>query len=144
LIFSRGHAIQDYSLQDRLQGQVTGTCYKKGDNFMARMARIKFLNPKDGYYHIMSRNVLKSFLLDGSSKEFFLSLMKKLSQVYFTKVATFAIMSNHFHLIVQMIPEDEITEDDASVPFVDIFKMAAVSYGFLFVLIVFLHECVRY
>lgn len=79
---------------------------------MARMSRIKFNNPRDGYYHIMSRTVLKSFLLDDDAKGFFLYLVKLLSRVYFTRVATFTIMSNHFHLIVQMRGNEEISDDD--------------------------------
>lgn len=79
---------------------------------MGRMARLKLRNPKSGYYHITSRTVLKSFLLDEMEKEYFLKLLKKLSRVYFVKVATFAIMSNHFHLIVQMVPSEEISDEE--------------------------------
>ena len=53
---------------------------------MPRMARLKFQHPEEGYYHIISRTVLKSFLLDEGEKEYFLTLLKKLSQVYFVKV----------------------------------------------------------
>lgn len=79
---------------------------------MARLSRIKFSDPKEGYYHIMSRTVLKAFLLDKTAKEHFLRLFKKMSRVYFTNIATFTIMSNHFHIIVQMLPSNEISDEE--------------------------------
>ena len=84
----------------------------KGGDMMARMTRLKFYNPRSGYYHITSRTVLKSFLLGDVEKDYFLKVLQKLSQVYFVRVATFTLMSNHFHLIIQMIPSDEISDED--------------------------------
>ena len=68
--------------------------------------------PRDGYYHIVSRTVLKSFLLDEVAKEKFMVILRKLSQVYFVRVVSFAIMSNHVHLIVRMLPEEDISDED--------------------------------
>jgi len=77
---------------------------------MARMARLKYHDPRDGYYHLISRTVLKSFLLDDESREVFLSNLRMLARVYFVKVVTFSLMSNHFHLIVRMLPAGEISD----------------------------------
>ncbi|MBN2381736.1 transposase, partial [bacterium] len=77
---------------------------------MARQSRLKYEDPRSGYYHIVTRTVLKSFLLDEIAKEEFLSILRKLSQVYFVKVVSFAIMSNHVHLIVRMLPQEEISD----------------------------------
>lgn len=77
---------------------------------MPRMARMKYSDPKEGHYHIISRTVLKAFLLKKREKEYFLKLLKKMARVYFVKIETFSVMSNHFHLIIQMIPEDDITD----------------------------------
>jgi len=79
---------------------------------MTRIARIKFAHPEDGYYHIVSRTVQQSFLLGDVEKEYFKKLLRWLSQVYFVRVGTFAVMSNHFHLIIQMIPSHSISKDD--------------------------------
>ena len=79
---------------------------------MARLARIKFHDPTEGYYHVTSRTVLGEFLLEETEKEFFLKLLKKLSNVYFVKVETFAILSNHFHIVFQMIPSNKISDKD--------------------------------
>ena len=79
---------------------------------MARLSRLKFSNPEEGYYHVISRMVQQEFLLGEKEKEYFLSLLKKLSQVYFVRVATFSIMENHIHLICQMIPSDQVSDED--------------------------------
>ncbi|MBN2384604.1 transposase, partial [bacterium] len=77
---------------------------------MARRSRLKYEDPRSGYYHCVTRTVLKSFLLDEVAKEEFLNLLRKLAQVYFVKVVSFAIMSNHVHLIVRMLPQEEISD----------------------------------
>jgi len=79
---------------------------------MARMRRLKYHDPRDGYYHLISRTVLKSFLLDDESREFFLGTLRLLARVYFVRVVTFSLMSNHFHLIVRMLPSDDIGEKE--------------------------------
>jgi len=79
---------------------------------MSRMARLKYRDPRDGYYHIISRTVLKSFLLDDEARETFLGILRMLSRVYFVKVVTFSLMSNHFHLIVRMLPPEEMSDND--------------------------------
>jgi len=77
---------------------------------MARMSRLKYHDPREGYYHIISRTVLKSFLLDDEARETFLGILRMLSRVYFVKIVTFSLMSNHFHLILRMLPADEISD----------------------------------
>jgi putative transposase len=39
-------------------------------------------------------------------------ILRMLSRVYFTEVVTFAVMSNHSHLIVRMIPEGEVSAEE--------------------------------
>ncbi len=61
---------------------------------MARLSRIKFSDPEEGYYHVISRTVQQEFILHEKGKEYFMKLLKKLSQVYFVRVAAFALLSN--------------------------------------------------
>jgi len=79
---------------------------------VARMSRLKYSDPRNGYYHLISRTVLKSFLLDDESREMFLRILRMLTRVYFVKVVTFSLMSNHFHLIVRMLPSNEISDEE--------------------------------
>jgi putative transposase len=79
---------------------------------MARTTRLKFADPHEGCYHVTSRTVLKSFLFKDQEKDYFLRLLRRLSRVYFVRVVSFTVMSNHFHLIVKMIPSTEIPEEE--------------------------------
>ena len=45
-------------------------------------------------------------------KEYMLELIKKWSKIFFVDVLGFAIMSNHFHLVVRMYPESDVTDED--------------------------------
>jgi putative transposase len=84
---------------------------------MPRMTRIKLADPGNGYYHVISRSVLKSFLLDDQKKDYFVKLLRKLSQVYFVRTVTFSVLSNHFHLIIGMIDPGKISEEELRLRF---------------------------
>ncbi len=75
---------------------------------MARIPRIVI--PDDqAVYHVMSRTALEGFPLGDVEKDHLLSIIKKLSKLYFTEVLGFCIMGNHFHLLVRMFPETEFS-----------------------------------
>lgn len=75
-----------------------------------RLTRLIYSDPQEGYYHITSRIAFKLFVLNEDEKEHFVKLLRWLSQVYFVRVATYSIMTNHFHIILQMIPPTEISD----------------------------------
>ena len=66
---------------------------------MPRSRRI-FISREDGSHHIYSRVVGKELLLGDREKEYMLGLLERLSRAFFVEVHGFALMSNHFHLIV--------------------------------------------
>ncbi|MCK4766134.1 MAG: transposase [Candidatus Aminicenantes bacterium] len=68
---------------------------------MARIRRLKVID-ENAYYHIISRTVGQEFLLGENEKEKLFQIIKKYSELFFVKVIGFAIMSNHFHLLVCM------------------------------------------
>lgn len=63
-------------------------------------------------YHIISGTTGQEFLLGDLEKEFLMQRIKKLSAVYFTKVYTFSILSNHFHLTAQMLSGDDYSDEE--------------------------------
>ena len=68
---------------------------------MARIPRLKVID-ENACYHIISRTVGQEFLLGENEKEKLFHIIKKYSELFFVKVIGFAIMSNHFHLLVCM------------------------------------------
>ena len=59
-----------------------------------------FTDTEHSSYHIISRTSRGEFLLDDEGKEYFMNLMFKLSKAYFIDITSFAIMSNHFHILL--------------------------------------------
>ena len=57
-----------------------------------------------GCYHIVSRIVDRNFRLDDAEKEVFRGMMRRAEAFCGVRVLTYAVLSNHFHLLVE-VPE---------------------------------------
>jgi len=78
---------------------------------MPRIAR--FLREDEPtVYHVISRTALDGLPFKDVDKEYMLELIKKWSRIFFVDVLGFAIMSNHFHLVVRMYPESEVSDEE--------------------------------
>ena len=66
-------------------------------------------------YHVISRTALDGLPFKDEDKEILLKLISKWSKIFFVDVLGFAIMGNHFHLVVRMYPESEVSDDEVSV-----------------------------
>ena len=58
------------------------------------------------YYHCLSRVVDRRFIFGNEEREFVVALMRKLEAFLGVRVVTYAVMSNHFHLLVE-VPDRE-------------------------------------
>ena len=68
-----------------------------------RTARMRI--PEDrpvGYYHCISRVVDRRFIFDTAEKEKFVALLREHERFCRVRVLTFCIMSNHFHVLVEV------------------------------------------
>ena len=78
---------------------------------MARIPRL--LNTGEAtVYHVMSRTALEGFPLEAAEKDYFLELLKKFNKLYFVEVLGFALMGNHFHLLVRMLSETDFSDEE--------------------------------
>lgn len=75
-----------------------------------RMARIKV--DGRGCYHVVSRIVDRNFRLDSGEKEIFVRMMRRVEAFSGVKIITFAIMSNHFHFLVDVPEVEEVDYDE--------------------------------
>lgn len=83
---------------------------------MARMPR--FLIPhQQATYHVISRTALDGYPLGEQEKSVLLCIIQQLSAVYFCEVLGFCLMGNHFHLLVTMRPEDEVSDEEVKESF---------------------------
>ncbi len=78
---------------------------------MPRVSRMVVQN-QTAVYHVMSRTALDGFPLEAFEKDFLLDLINRMSGLFFTEIFGFALMGNHFHLLVKMIPEDRYSDEE--------------------------------
>ena len=74
-----------------------------------RRARLKV--PEDrpvGHYHCVSRIVDRLFRLEEAEKEHFVKLMREYEEFCEVQVLTYCIMSNHFHVLVEVPHRPEV------------------------------------
>jgi len=68
-----------------------------------RQARLKVPSDRPaGYYHCLSRVVDRQFVLDAPVKEHFVKLMREYEAFCEVNVLTFCVMSNHFHVLLEV------------------------------------------
>ena len=53
------------------------------------------------YYHVMSRVIERKYYLGDLEKEFFRSLMWRVAEFSGVNVLTYALMDNHFHILIE-------------------------------------------
>lgn len=78
---------------------------------MPRTRRL-LLEQRPTVYHVMSRTALNGFPLDAADKDYFLELLRRCIRRYFVELLGFCVMDNHFHLLVRMLPESEISDKE--------------------------------
>ena len=78
---------------------------------MPRIPRM-LITDQPAVYHVISRTALQGLPITDTDKEVFLKLLKFLASVYFVDILGFCIMGNHFHLLVQTHPEEEMSDQE--------------------------------
>lgn len=68
-----------------------------------RQARLRASRELEkGYYHCVSRVVNREFVLGEEEKEVFVKMMREYERFCGVRVVTFCVMSNHFHLLLEV------------------------------------------
>ena len=78
------------------------------------------------YYHCMSRIIQKQNLLDYREKERFRKIIRLVAEFAGINVLTYAIMSNHLHLLLRVPEKHEIPEEE-------VLRRIKVLYGRIYV-----------
>ena len=66
----------------------------------------------EGFYHVVSRIGGKRFLIDEAEKGVLLGMIRAAAAFSGVELYTFAIMSNHFHLLVRIPRRREVSESE--------------------------------
>ncbi len=88
---------------------------------MPRIARLINREEKTAY-HLMSRTALDGFPFGDVEKAELAQIIKKFSKLFFVDVFGYCIMSNHFHILVQVCPGAHFSDEE-------ILKRCKAHYG---------------
>ena len=94
-----------------------------------RTTRAKQAEGRVGYYHCISRVINRAFALGEEEKEHLVKLMRRYEAFCGVKVVTYCVMSNHFHILLQVPVRpapDRLPTDEELVSLV---RKAKDSYG---------------
>ncbi len=78
---------------------------------MPRSARL-LLEDRSSVYHVMSRTALDGFPFQDAEKDRLLNIIKYFSTIYFCDILGFALMGNHFHILIRFSSVREIQHSD--------------------------------
>lgn len=70
------------------------------------------ISDEKAVYHVVSRTALDGFTFGDVEKEAFVSILKRLSRLYFAEILGFCMMSNHVHILVKMHPGKGFSDED--------------------------------
>ena len=73
-----------------------------------RIARIKI--EEDAYYHCMSRVIERRYVLGDTEKEKFRQIMRELETFCGVEILTYAILDNHWHILLQVPERCEVSD----------------------------------
>ncbi|MCG3194276.1 MAG: hypothetical protein DIJKHBIC_03534 [Thermoanaerobaculia bacterium] len=65
-----------------------------------------------GFFHCLSRVVDRRFILGDPEKETFRKILRQCETFYGVRVLTYCLMSNHFHLLVEVPEPQVLTEEE--------------------------------
>lgn len=80
---------------------------------MPRIPRLVVTDPgQKTAYHIISRTALEGLPFGQADKDKLVSIIQRFSSIYVVDVLGFAVMGNHFHLLVEITPESMVSDDE--------------------------------
>jgi REP element-mobilizing transposase RayT len=82
-----------------------------------------------GYYHCISRVVNRAFVLKKEEKEQLVKWMRRYELFCGVRVVTYCVMSNHFHILVEVPRRPAAKELPSDAQLVALVGKAQVSYG---------------
>ena len=78
---------------------------------MPRTTRM-LIHDEKSVYHVISRTALDGFPFGAVEKEKFVTFLKRFARIYFTEILGYAVLDNHIHILVKMLPERNFSDDE--------------------------------
>lgn len=84
-----------------------------GKKHLMRRPRLKLdANKEDAYYHCISRTAGAEWLLKDTDKEVLRRQLWALSDYCGLQIVTYALMSNHYHVLVKVPQRKELSDKE--------------------------------
>ncbi|MAS95880.1 MAG: chemotaxis protein CheW [Verrucomicrobiales bacterium] len=74
------------------------------------MRTARLIEEGRSFYHVVSRVVDRRMVFEAKDKEVFRNIMRNLEAFMGVRVVTYCLMSNHFHLLLEVPDRDELPE----------------------------------
>jgi REP element-mobilizing transposase RayT len=76
------------------------------------MRKLRLKNDGEGFYHVGSRCVDRTFRFNDDDKTHIVDQMRRMATFCGIEVNTYVVMTNHFHILVHVLPKGELTDDE--------------------------------
>ena len=76
------------------------------------MRKPRLKNEGEGFYHVTSRCVDRSFRFADADKTRIVDQMKRMGRFCGVEINTYTVMSNHFHILLHVLAPKELTDDE--------------------------------
>ena len=76
------------------------------------MRKPRLKNEGEGFYHVTSRCVDRSFRFVDADKTRIVDQMKRMGRFCGVEINTYTVMSNHFHILLHVLEPKELTDDE--------------------------------
>lgn len=78
---------------------------------MPRTTRM-LIDDQKSVYHVISRTALDGLPFGPVEKDRFVSILKRFSSIYFTEILGYAVLDNHAHILVKMLPGRDYSDQE--------------------------------
>ncbi len=76
------------------------------------MRKLRMKNDGEGFYHVTSRCVDRTFRFDDNDKSRIARQMRSMGEFCGVEIGTYTVMSNHFHILLHVLPPRELSDDE--------------------------------
>ena len=106
---SRGNSNCEKALYKREEAASSRALPQIGDS---NMRKLRLKNDGEGFYHVGSRCVDRTFRFNDEDKTHIVDQMRRMATFCGIEVNTYAVMTNHFHILVHVLPKRKLTDDE--------------------------------
>ncbi len=76
------------------------------------MRKLRMKNDGEGFYHVTSRCVDRTFRFEDDDKTRIAEQMRRMGDFCGVEIGTYTVMSNHFHILLHVLPEHKLSDEE--------------------------------